>query len=176
MSALPDEEFIQLLIKHQPVLRAFVVSLMGGVSDVEDVIQDANSKIWQMREKFVANSNFKAWMLSVARFQVLAHWRDQKRNKEWVFPDEVWDVLADEAEEFVASSDQRHQSLRECLTKLRPVDRALVLRRYLTGATLKDVAIDSGRSVDSIKVSLHRIRAVLRTCINRKQNTLNLSS
>jgi hypothetical protein len=40
-----EETFVQLLGGHQTVLRAFVLSMLPGSSDVDDVEQEANALI-----------------------------------------------------------------------------------------------------------------------------------
>ncbi|MFZ9936456.1 MAG: RNA polymerase sigma factor [Luteolibacter sp.] len=78
-------------------------------------------------------------------------------------------------EEGVASGSEaivpRHEILHECLQQLRPEDRGLILRRYFDGRRVKDVAAEVGRGVDSVKVSLHRIRLMLGMCVRRMQRT-----
>ncbi|MCH7228817.1 LamG-like jellyroll fold domain-containing protein [Haloferula sp. A504] len=49
--------------------------------------------------KFEVGTNFKAWMFSVARFKVMALWRDQKRRKVWSVPEETLHLLIEDAAE-----------------------------------------------------------------------------
>lgn len=176
MSETPDKEetFLQLVVSHQPALQAFVLSLLPGSPDVDDVVQEANAAVWQKRSDFEIGTNFKAWMFSVAKFKVMAHWRDQKRKKTWAFPEETLRKLIDEAADSTFESrDHRHDALRECLQQLRPADRGLILRRYYEGGSLKDVAAEVGRKAENLKGSLHRIRISLRTCVRSKLNVRN---
>lgn len=172
-----EAAFVHLVANHQSELRAFVTSMMPGSSDIDDVIQEANQIIWEKRAEFTIGSNFKAWMFSVARFQIMAAWRDRKRQKEWSVPEKVLNQLLDEA---VAGTGDRavpdHEALHECLTRLRSKDRTLILRRYFDGWRVRKVAAEIGRSEDSVKVSLNRIRANLGICIRRMQNKRKLES
>lgn len=162
--------FVHLIAEHQSELKAFVTSLMPGSSDIDDVIQEANKVIWEKRGEFAIGSNFKAWMFSVARFQVMAAWRDKKRRREWGIPEGLLVKLIDEA---IASSQDTeipgHELLHECLQRLRPIDRGLILRRYFDGWRVKKVAAEVGRGADSVKMSLSRIRALLGVCIRKAQ-------
>jgi RNA polymerase sigma-70 factor (ECF subfamily) len=164
--------FVHLIAEHQSELRAFVTSLMPGSSEIDDVVQEANKVVWEKRGKFEIGTNFKAWMFSVAKFQVMAAWRDQKRKKEWGVPESVLVKLIDEA---IASSHSAivpdHEILHECLQRLRPRDRGLILRRYFDGWRVKKVADEAGRGSDSVKVSLRRIRALLGICVRRAQRS-----
>ncbi len=84
-------------------------------------------------------------------------------------PEDVLMKLVEEAADTaVEVHSPRRDALGECLDQLRPEDRGLVLRRYFDEGKVKDIASDLGRSADSVKMSLHRIRQVLRTCVRRK--------
>ncbi|BCX46731.1 DNA-directed RNA polymerase sigma-70 factor [Haloferula helveola] len=164
-----DDEIVQLLVKHQNALRAFLVSLMPGRTDMEDVMQETSLVIWQKRDEFEPGTEFKAWMFSVARFRVMAYWRDQKRRRESAMPEELLNRLAEQAaEEGFEGIEKRSEFLGECIQSLRPEDRALVLRRHLAGAKPGQLAEEMGRTSNSVRVSLHRIRSILRHCIRRR--------
>lgn len=164
-----DDEIVQLIVKHQSALRAFLVSLMPGRPDVEDVMQETSMLVWQKRGDFELGTDFKAWMFSVARFRVLAYWRDQERRRESSMSEELLNQLADQAcAEGFEGIDRRYHFLGECIEGLRPEDRGLVLRRYLAGATPARLAEELGRTSNSVRVSLHRIRGILRHCIRRR--------
>lgn len=125
--------------------------------------------IWQKRGEFVLGSDFKAWMFTVARFRTMAYWRDQKRRKESSMPDELLNQLADQAEEDgFEGIDRRYQHLLDCIQVLSPEDRGLVLRRHLSGMNPGKLAKELGRSSNSVRVSLHRVRSLLKNCIERK--------
>ena len=76
-----EKEFVNLLVSHQSQIRAFVISLLPGVSEAEDVIQNTNEVLWTKRETFELGSNFKAWALTTARFQVMALQQKLKRER-----------------------------------------------------------------------------------------------
>ena len=171
MSAPPDieETFVQLVVSHQAALHAFVLALMPGHPEADDVVQEVNAALWQKRGEFQVGTQFKAWMLSVARFKVMALWRDQKRRKVLSVPDETLHLLVEEAAEVCYDAeDPRHLALRQCIQQLPQGDRTLILRRYFKGYSLDQVAREMGRKAENLKGSLHRIRLNLRTCVRRK--------
>jgi RNA polymerase sigma-70 factor (ECF subfamily) len=171
MASHPDAEetFVQLVVSHQPALRAFVLSLLPGSPDVDDVIQETNAEIWKKRGDFRIGTNFKSWMFSVAKFKVMSSWRDCQRRKEWAVPEETLVKLVERIETGeLEQAETKQEALRYCLQKLRPVDRGLILRRYIEEYGLAKLAEEVGRSAESLKVSLHRIRMVLRGCVGRR--------
>lgn len=173
----PEETFVQLVVSHQPALRAFVLSLLPGSPEVDDVIQETNAEIWKKRGDFRIGTNFKSWMFSVAKFKVMSSWRDRQRKKEWAVPEETLVRLVERVEMgSLAATETKQEALRHCLAQLRPVDRGLILRRYIEECGLAKLASDVGRSADSLKVSLHRIRMLLRACVGRRVKMEEASS
>jgi RNA polymerase sigma-70 factor (ECF subfamily) len=85
-----------------------------------------------------------------------------------VFSHELEQTIADEWSTQPDLTHNRHEALRECLEKLRPRDRELLLHRYARAGTLADYAASVGRSVGGLKVTLHRLRSALLECIERK--------
>jgi len=171
MSAPPDieETFVRLMVSHQAALHAFVLALLPGDPEADDVVQEVNTAMWQKRGEFTVGTNFKAWMFTVARFKVMALWRDQKRRKVWSVPEETLHLLMEEAAETChEEEDSRNVALRQCIGQLSSQDRGLILRRYFHGSSLQEVAREVGRKAENLKGSLHRIRISLRTCVRRK--------
>jgi RNA polymerase sigma-70 factor (ECF subfamily) len=165
----PEQAFVQLVVNHQPALRAFVLSLLPGSPEVDDVIQDTNAEIWTKRGDFRIGTNFKSWMFSVAKFKVMSVWRDRQRCKVWAVPEETLIMLVERIEDGAfADTESRYEALRFCLDRLRAEDRVLVLNRYIADNNLDRLEQKSGRKKDSLKVSLHRIRTALRVCMNRR--------
>ena len=165
----PEKTFVQLVVNHQPALRAFVLSLLPGSPEVDDVIQETNAEIWTKRGDFRIGTNFKSWMFSVAKFKVMSVWRDHKRRKVWAVPEETLNMLVERIEVGAfAETETRQEALRQCLDRLREEDRMLILNRYIADHNLDRLEQESGRKKDSLKVSLHRIRTALRVCMNRR--------
>jgi RNA polymerase sigma-70 factor (ECF subfamily) len=166
-----DDEFVALLTSHQPALRLYIASLLPGSPEVADVTQQANITIWHKRGEFEAGTNFKAWIFAIARYKVLDFRKRQVRDSRLVFTEEMEDILAAELPEQAADLDQRQIYLRECLSSLKPAQRELILHRYNHQTPLKDYAEKIGRSVGGLRVTLHRLRAILADCITNKLET-----
>ncbi|MCW1886339.1 sigma-70 family RNA polymerase sigma factor [Luteolibacter flavescens] len=163
----PDKDFVKLLTEHQGVICSFVISLLPGAPGTDDVIQEVNTLLWAKRSQFELGTNFRAWALAVARFQVMAHLRVLKQRRWVTLDDDVAAMLAEEIEEHAEPEVMERQldALRACLGKLRPEDRDLLLQRYWRKSRLQDFAVDRGRSLSGLKVQLFRLRAALKRCI-----------
>lgn len=158
-------EFVSLLTKYQPDLWSYLITLMPGDPDTADVLQKTNLVLWTKQRDFKPGTNFRAWAFAVARFEVLAHLKKQKRERVVLLDAELLDMVAHEAPDALAASDVRLAALERCLNKLRPQDRELLDHRYRSNLGLDALAARVGRSVSALSVTLHRLRASLRKCV-----------
>jgi RNA polymerase sigma-70 factor (ECF subfamily) len=160
--------FVALLTKHQPDLWAYVITLMPGNTDAADVLQEVNLVLWTKQKNFEIGTNFRAWAFSVARFEVLAYFKKRKREGIVLLDEELLDLIAEEAPSAIGASDLRLEALESCLRKLRPQDRDLLNHRYRCDRGLDEFAMQLGRSVSALSVSLHRLRSALKDCVRKR--------
>lgn len=171
--AMPDSgEFVQLLTKHQSRLYAYIFSLTGNSTQADDILQEANTVLWQKRDQFQAGTDFAAWMLKIAYLQVMA-WRQKRVREKLVFDSPMLQDLSRAAEQQSEQSDDRHVALRQCMEKLSPRHRDLVLRRYSAGASMERIGEELGFSADAAKQALFRARTALIECMKRSTQGAN---
>lgn len=163
-----DAAFVAQLTQCQASLGMFVRGLLPGDRAAADIVQQANAKIWEKRAEFEPGTNFKAWALAIARFEVLNYRKQQARDARLVFSTELETTIASELAELDDDLLDRHEALKECLASLKPESRELLMLRYGSRETLREFANRVGRSVGGLKVTLHRLRAFLATCIERR--------
>lgn len=163
-----DASFVAQLTDIQVPLLLYVRSLLPGDSAAMDVAQQANGVVWKKRDEFVPGTNFKAWVFSVARFEVLNYRKQQARDEMFVFSEGLENMMTEELQQETLEVDRRGEALAHCLELLRPRDRDLMMHRYAGKGTLREFAEKTGRSVSGLKVSLHRLRNTLLDCIERQ--------
>jgi len=73
---LDEDAFRQLVVASIPVLRSFARGLCGDMAKGDDLAQDALLKAWQHRAQFTPGTNFKGWILKIAR----NHFYSQRRR------------------------------------------------------------------------------------------------
>jgi RNA polymerase sigma-70 factor (ECF subfamily) len=73
---LDEADFRRLVVDSIPVLRSFARGLCGDAAAGDDLAQDALLKAWQHRAQFTAGTNFKGWLLKIAR----NHFYSQRRR------------------------------------------------------------------------------------------------
>ncbi|MBI1375078.1 MAG: sigma-70 family RNA polymerase sigma factor [Phycisphaera sp.] len=161
-----DQQFVADLIQVQPRLVGYVLAIVPDRNAAADIVQEASMVMWQKRGEFTPGSNFGAWACTVARYQALAYRRNRMRDRHQ-FSDTFAESLADEG---VSAGDQIHdrrRALRDCMAKLPAGQRDLLDRRYSDNQSVTDIAETLGRPVSSLYQTLHRIRAVLMTCVRQ---------
>ncbi len=161
----PDHEFIRQLTLHQGSVLAYIRSLLGGAPGSQDVLQQTNLKLWELKSDFVPGTNFKSWAFAVARYEVMAQRKRIQRGGWLVFGEKAAEILAEELEDDRTDWEEALQALEGCLAKLRPHDRELVQMRYASGCGLDQYARSLNRSAGTLKARLFKIRAALRRCI-----------
>ena len=78
------------------------------------VVQETNLVLWRKKAEFRAGAAFMPWAVAIARFQVLAHVRDQSRER-CLLDSELVAALSEETEKQVDKLDSMRVALRQCL-------------------------------------------------------------
>ena len=161
------EAFVRLFMAHEPRLRGFLRSLLPTWEDVDDVLQETSLIAWRKFSQFEPNSNFMAWIGTIARFEALRHCRTKARDR-LVFNDNLLDLLADESLTETDLREREHQALRHCIDKL-PADQARYLDlAYQPGVKFHEAAQLAGKSVAAFYKILQRLRTILQTCMTKE--------
>lgn len=162
-------EFIKLLTGHQSSLRAFILSLLPGSDDIDDILQDTNVVLWEKMDSFELGTNFQAWAFTVARNMVKAQLRSTKRNQSPSLNPDIIEAISQTWYQSETSSTMKKQrALDACMDKLNDKERNLIQTRYSNTVSLENQAQLLGRSSGSLRVSLFRIREKLRQCVQKR--------
>jgi RNA polymerase sigma-70 factor (ECF subfamily) len=159
--------FIRLMTVHERLVYGYILSLVPNWADADEILQETNIRLWEEFDKFVLGTNFAAWAIRVAHFQVLT-WRKKISRSRLVFDQRVVDALAAEPHWTDDAFEARQQALGECVSKLPDHSRELLRHCYVSGTKIKDVAARLQRSPASVYKALERIRTTLHSCIQRK--------
>ena len=161
------ELFTRLLVQNQKRIYGLILALVPNGPDADDILQEACSVMWRRFDEFEQGTNFSAWALRIARFQVMAYYTNQKRKRARL-TDENVEAMIDKLASRLEKADDRAAALDGCLGKLTERDRRLLILRYQEGASVTEAAEQCGRSVPVIYKLLNRIHEQLLDCISRK--------
>jgi RNA polymerase sigma-70 factor, ECF subfamily len=152
----------RLFVKHQSVVKAYILSLLPSLTDAEDVLQETFLTVSAKAATFEEGTNFVAWACTVARFKVLEARR--KLNDPRAITDEAIDALAEDVPEPLFFEEQV-DAVRNCLERLAPRAKQIVWLRYHGGLSCEDVGRQVGWGSAAVRVALAKARNVLRTCV-----------
>lgn len=93
-----QSEIIVLIARYQSRLRGLVRCLLVRPADVDDVLQEINSVLWEKATEFQMGTDFWAWASQIARFKAINPIRKYNRDR-LVFDDQLLKELADLADE-----------------------------------------------------------------------------
>lgn len=160
-----ERRFLPLWTQHQRRVFAYIYTLIPNRADAEDLLQETSITLWEKFSEFEEGTDFVAWACQVAYWKIRNARRKYARSP-IVHSDALMSALSEKAIAAQPELDHRQDALGECLGKLSDRDRSLVMMRYETGCTIKDVASSTGRSVDAAYKALSRIRQALLDCVN----------
>jgi RNA polymerase sigma-70 factor (ECF subfamily) len=164
-----ETRFIEALTTNQPALEAYCYANTAKREDAKEVYQAACVKLWQKAADWDPETNFLPWAFTVARYTILSHYRDKKRDR-LIFDEDVMEAMATETERAASAYEDRKEALANCMKKVSDKQLRLLNCHYTMNQSLREIAASDGRSLSAVKMNLMRLRQSLRTCINQQVN------
>ena len=164
-----SEEFILDLTQVQQLLFGFLFKRLADREQAREVLQRTNLVLCRKSSAFEPGTNFKAWAMTVANYEVMAYRKNQARER-LVFTDEVFAMIGTEDDGRSSAQLDRLAHLSHCLQGMSSKNRELLDWRYQGERTMEKIAEDIGSTIGAVKVKLHRLCRQLLGCIqNRMQ-------
>ena len=160
------QRFMKLYMSVQRRLFGFVLSLVPNSSDADDIVQETVSIMWSKFDEFEPGTNFAAWALCIARYQVLTY-RKRKKTKQRRFSEQAIEAIQDISDSNGVQGEEYLDTLHRCLKKLKDNERKILYFRYEVGATLRTVAERTSLNINTLYSTLSRIHTALLNCIRR---------
>jgi RNA polymerase sigma-70 factor (ECF subfamily) len=162
-----DPAFAQQLAMSQSALYCYIVSLLGGVDEASDVLQETNFKLCREAAQYDPLQPFLRWAYTFAKFEVLAAVKRRRRSK-LVLDEATVELLAAEYEQAELVADKRLAALEKCLQRLSQNQRDLLAARYEHGQSLQEISEKLAMSDNSLAAMFYRLRKMLADCIEKR--------
>jgi RNA polymerase sigma-70 factor (ECF subfamily) len=159
---------VGLLTQHQQRIFAYIHVLVPDPHSAWDILQQTCLVICEKFDEFDPQTDFVAWARQIAWWEVRAARQKFARGRLQVLDDEVLKLLAQSEEAGDEAANARRDALSNCLQRLQPRDREMILARYEAGNGVQQVAERCGRSLVAAYKSLSRIRRLLLDCITHR--------
>ena len=127
---------------------------------VEDLVQEVFLAAWENLEKFRGESALRTWLLGIARHKVEDHYRKRLRELQLAEEEESLEsepVSNHDLEEVIAER-RAGELTREVLSILPETYSMVLLWRYWENRSVRDIAVQTGRTEKAIERLLARAR------------------
>jgi RNA polymerase sigma-70 factor (ECF subfamily) len=111
---------------------------------------------------------FSAWLYRIAH-NLVANWhRDRQRRKAIPLDSLVLALEERQAAQDVVESGERKEGLRKAIAGLAPDRQQLLILKFVTGLSNREIGVAMGRSEGAIKALYHRTLIALRKDLQRR--------
>lgn len=178
-----DQLSLEVLItRHKSRIYTYILLIVKNPHLAEDIFQDTFIKVIKSlkRGKYQDKGKFVSWVLRIAHNLIIDYYRKQKYQKTISNDDTEIDLfnqkkLADDNIEDILIQDQIVSDVRELMERLSADQRKVVYLRHYCGLSFKEIADQSGVSINT---ALGRMRYALinmRKMIEEHKMNLTLS-
>lgn len=155
----------QLIERHSRRVRDYINMMVKDRDVAEDIFQETFIKAVRVIDegRYTDNGKFLSWILRIAHNQVIDHFRAQRQDKAVSESDAGFDMLgtlkfAERTVEDSMVSDQIERDVRALVDQLPEEQREVVMMRYFSGLSFKDIAEQTNVSINT---ALGRMRYAL---------------
>lgn len=163
-----DEEFLRLWHATQSLIAGFLGAMVRDQRLHEELAQETLISCWRQWADYDRTRPFGAWALGFARICVLRERRASARGRHLIpFDEATLETLTSDWQNECELLNARRAALHQCLHELPEKSRNLLRQIYGLEANGAAPLAPCPRD-GAARVRMHRLRAVLRTCISSR--------
>lgn len=193
MKTLTDEQLVRMYIdgnnaafdtllqRHQAKLYSYILKIVKNEEIANDIFQETFIKIITTLKqgKYTENGKFGAWLTRIAHNLIIDFYRQEKSENNVSTDDETTNLLnrrdlCEENVEDLMINDQIRADVRKILDALPEPQREVVMMRYYSDMSFKEIADTTGVSINT---ALGRMRyAIMNMRRIAEENNIVLSA
>ncbi len=165
------QQIARLWSAAQPLVSAMISSTVINFHDAEDLVAQVAETAVAKFDQYDSSRPFRAWAMGIAR-NVLLRYFERRAGDIHVYLDpEALSAIGNAHLEIADEAPGRLVALRQCISGLRGKQQRLFEMRYFHDLKPDAIAEALGMSRNAVWVTLHRVRAVLMECVQRRLST-----
>ena len=176
-----NEEAVSILIeRHRKRIYDYIRMMVKDADLADDLFQETFIKVLKsLREdRYVDNGRFVAWVMRIAHNQIIDYFRRQKQQNHVSNDDVGYDLLnnrkfSDKTIEETIVMDQINDDIRRLVDELPEEQREVVIMRHYNDMSFKEIAEQTGVSINTALGRMRYALINLRKLINEKQLVLH---
>lgn len=161
------EAFAQVVEACHHLIRATMLRETADPEMADELAQEALARAWAKREQYHPGTSPRAWLIAIARSQLMEHHRRQDRDRrhmrELVRQELLRHQPADESDQA-----ERLVALKACLAEIGDEHRRLFEMVHAEGLSSEAAAESLGIRPDACRQRLSRLQRRLRECAERR--------
>jgi RNA polymerase sigma-70 factor (ECF subfamily) len=170
-----DEEVVQrvlggekalfevLMRRHNQRIYRIARGILNDDAEAEDVMQDAYVRAYQHLAGFERRSTFVTWLSRIAMHEAFARTQRMKKHTSLdAEPEAAFTASPENNPERSAANMELHNALESAVSSLPQKYRSVIIMRDVEEMTTAEAAAALEISEESVKVRLHRARAMVR--------------
>lgn len=161
------EAFAQVVDSCHHLVRAAMLRETADPELADELAQEAMTRAWVRRDQYRPGTSPRAWLLSIARSQLIEHHRRQDRDRRHTRELVRQELLRHQPSE-TRDHRERLEALRACLAELGDEHRQLIEMVHAQGLTSEAAAAELGIRPDACRQRLSRLQRKLRECAERR--------
>lgn len=169
----------QLIERHSRRVRDYIRMMVKDRDVAEDIFQETFIKAVRVIDdgRYTDNGKFLSWILRIAHNQVIDYFRAQRQDKAVTEAEAGYDVLgtlrfAEQTVEDRIVARQVESDIRMLVDMLPPEQRDVVLMRYFSGLSFKEIAEQTDVSINTALGRMRYALINLRRMIKEKNMVL----
>ena len=164
--------FVEAYKRYMPLVYGVALKYLKRPEDAQDAVMQLFEEL-VVKIKEVEIQSFKAWLYTCIRNNCLMEIRKRSKNLSVSLDDSFMEFCDDFHLTVVSESENREESLRECVESLPEKQRVSVKYFFLDELSYKEVEERTGFSSKMVKSFIQNGKRNLKLCLERKGVTSN---
>lgn len=160
------DAYRELIALAEGRVRLVLASLLPDPASIDDLAQEVFLHLHDRLRDYRPGSDFLAWVREIARNYALNERRRWVRRREATRRYRV--RLEQTLDSGLPDEDEAADALRDCVGRLEKTSRSVVEAFYWDGHPGPAIASSLGRSAEWVRIVLHRARAAVGRCLDKK--------
>ena len=163
-----QQAFAMVVEKCHHLIRATLLRETAEPELADEIAQEALTRAWAKREQYRPGTSPRAWLLTIARSQLMEHHRRQDRDRRHLRELVRQELLRQAPQENDNEQVGRLNALKACLSEIGDDHRQLIDLVHNQGLTSDAAAEILGIKAPACRQRLSRLQRMLRECAEKR--------
>lgn len=162
-----EEHFLKILSENKLILYKIANVYCPDTEEKRDLFQEITLNLWKAFPHYRHEAKLSTWIYKIALNTAITNYRKNNRK---IKPSPLSDHMFDQLSNYLTeNSDEEVKILYEAISKLLPVDKAIILL-YLEENSYQSISDITGISIGNVGMRIKRTKEKLLVLINKINN------